>query len=120
MTTCHICTRKTAAEETWYCYWCGKPTCNGCAVAIQLPLDTTAVACRHCQDRFSEAHGEADDPTLEIVVNAALSGHELGVWVETESADGWQATCRTCEQTVWVGVTGMQYSLLSDVCTQTS
>lgn len=53
---------------------------------------------------------------LEIMVNAAGAGHDLGLWEETPTGDGWQARCRKCGGTIWVGKKGLQYSLLEDVC----
>jgi hypothetical protein len=57
---------------------------------------------------------------LEIAVNAAAAGHELGGFEPVDDTDGrangWQARCRICGMTAWVGLNGLQYSLLGDVC----
>lgn len=54
------------------------------------------------------------NPLIEAAAEAALGGHDLGQWQQVEN--GWQATCRLCEFTVWVGDDGMRYSLLEDEC----
>ena len=51
---------------------------------------------------------------LEAMVIAALGGHELGVWEPTRR--GWQAKCKLCTMTVWVGESAPSYSLLADKC----
>ncbi len=51
---------------------------------------------------------------LHARVNAALSGHDLGPFDEVDN--GYQAACRLCGKTVWVGESGLMYSLLEDVC----
>lgn len=51
---------------------------------------------------------------VEAMVEAALGGHELGIWEPVEG--GYQATCRGCGMTSWMGNTGLRYSLLEDVC----
>lgn len=38
---------------------------------------------------------------LELHVNAALAGHDLGSFERVEN--GYQARCRRCGQTAWVG-----------------
>jgi hypothetical protein len=55
---------------------------------------------------------------LECQVNAALSGHDLGPFepVQNQIADGWQAKCRRCGQSVWVSRAGPIYSLLDGQC----
>ena len=51
---------------------------------------------------------------LHARVNAALSGHDLGPFDEVDN--GYQAACRRCGKTVWVGESGLLYSLLGDAC----
>ncbi len=51
---------------------------------------------------------------LEVQVNAALAGHDLGPFEEVDN--GYQAKCRRCGKTVWVGENGLIYSLLADTC----
>jgi len=47
----------------------------------------------------------------------ALAGHDLGSFEEVDTtAGGYQATCRRCAKTVWVGRQGLIYSLLGEVC----
>jgi hypothetical protein len=58
----------------------------------------------------------ADEAMMEMMVNAAAEGHDLTAWVLTEDGTGWQARCRRCQGTAWVGRSGVQYSLLADVC----
>lgn len=58
----------------------------------------------------------ADEAMMEIMVNAAAEGHDLTAWVLTEDGAGWQARCRRCQGTVWVGRSGVQYSLLAETC----
>ena len=55
---------------------------------------------------------------LEIQVNAALAGHDLGPFeqVKTFEGAGYQAKCRRCNQTAWVGESGLLYSLLAEQC----
>ena len=52
----------------------------------------------------------------EIAVEAALGGHDLGAWAVTEDGRGWQAECRLCAMTAWVGASGVMYVLLADRC----
>lgn len=57
------------------------------------------------------------DTVLEIQVNAALAGHDLGPFESAETlTGGYQARCRRCGRTVWVGDNGLMYSLLGDKC----
>lgn len=51
---------------------------------------------------------------LELQVDAALAGHDLAPFERVEN--GYQARCRRCGQTVWVGESGVQYSLLAARC----
>ena len=61
----------------------------------------------------------ADESRMEVMVDAALSGHDLTVWEydDKRSTPGWQARCRRCDRTVWVGAQGLIYSLLDESCT---
>jgi hypothetical protein len=45
-------------------------------------------------------------------VNAALSDHDLGLFEPVES--GYQAICRMCGKSVWVGNSRVMYSLLGE------
>lgn len=112
---CQTCDRQAAAGETYFCYWCGEPVCIRCLVRIHLPLATEAVSCLRCQQQ-SGKNAAADEAMWEVVVEAALAGHDLGGWELTADGRGWEARCRRCAQTVWVGVSGVQYSLLADRC----
>ena len=56
-----------------------------------------------------------NEAMLEIAVNAVGGGHELGGFELTER-NGFQAECRRCGMTAWVGVDGVMYSLLGDSC----
>jgi hypothetical protein len=45
---------------------------------------------------------------LEAQVNAALSGHDIGPFEPVDTVTGgYQAVCRKCGQTVWVGDSGV-------------
>ena len=61
-----------------------------------------------------------NESMLEIAINAAGSGHDLGPFEPVEDGNGkpngHQARCRRCEQSAWVDDTGLMYSLLDDVC----
>ena len=57
---------------------------------------------------------------LEIAVNAAAGGHDLGGFETVGNAggtiNGYQAKCRLCGMTTWVGDNGLRNSLLDDIC----
>jgi hypothetical protein len=57
----------------------------------------------------------SDEAALETMVNAALSGHDLTPFDPVPSG-GYQSRCRRCARTVWLGPTGLIYSLLSYLC----
>ncbi len=52
---------------------------------------------------------------LQVQVEAALQGHDLAGF-EVVDERGFQAGCRKCGGTVWVGVSGLIYSLLAESC----
>ena len=54
------------------------------------------------------------DAMLEAQVEAALGGHDIGPFEEVDN--GYQAACRRCDMTSWVGADGVRYSLLEDTC----
>ena len=58
----------------------------------------------------------ANEAMLEIAVNSSAAGHDLSGFEPVEDADGrhtgYQARCRNCGQTAWVGTNGLVYSLL--------
>jgi len=54
------------------------------------------------------------DAILEAQVEATLGGHDIGAFETVE--DGYQATCKRCGQTSWVGWNGLRHSLLEDAC----
>ena len=54
------------------------------------------------------------DAILEAQVEATLGGHDIGAFETVE--DGYQATCKRCGQTSWVGQNGLRHSLLEDAC----
>jgi hypothetical protein len=62
----------------------------------------------------------ANEAMLEIAVNAAGDEHDLGGFVSVDAdvglPDGYEARCRRCGRTVWVGDDGMRYSLLGNSC----
>ncbi len=63
----------------------------------------------------------AKESILAIQVNAALSGHDLGPFEPVEVlTGGYEARCRKCNQSAWVGDSGLMYSLLGEECQDTS
>lgn len=64
----------------------------------------------------------ARESMLEVMVNAALTGHDLAGFEPVNEAGshstGWQAVCRLCGGSVWVGKSGLVYSLLAEQCGQ--
>lgn len=52
---------------------------------------------------------------LQTQVNAALQGHDLTGY-EVVDERGFQAKCRKCGGTAWVGVSGLIYSMLTESC----
>ena len=60
---------------------------------------------------------EARESVLEIQVNATLSGHDLGPFEPVEVlTGGYEARCRNCSQSAWVGDLGIMDSLLEERC----
>ena len=112
---CSTCEEYLVQADAWFCYWCGKMICADCAISLQLPMDTTGVVCVDCESDEDEI-GSAEETRIEVMVDAAFDGHDLAEWVQTEDRNGWQARCRRCDMTVWVGVSGVQYSLLGEGC----
>ena len=112
---CVACHKTAKESDTFFCYWCGQPVCADCGRSVSLPLNTEAVVCPPCQHK-TEANEAADETMWAAMVEAALAGHDLTSWQLTEDGNGWQAHCRRCEKTVWVGASGVMYSLLSDRC----
>jgi hypothetical protein len=54
---------------------------------------------------------------LEAQVEAAFQGHDLGPFEPVENTiTGFQAVCRKCGQSIWVGKNGLMYSLLGERC----
>jgi hypothetical protein len=52
---------------------------------------------------------------LEVQVDAALANHDLGPFEDVDpEIGGYQAECRRCGKTVWVGKQGLIYSLLGE------
>jgi len=64
-----------------------------------------------------ELSKDAKESILSIQVNAALAGHDLGPFEPVEVlTGGYEARCRNCNQSAWVGDSGLMYSLLDDSC----
>lgn len=65
---------------------------------------------------------EAKESILEIQVNAALAGHDLGPFelVESFEGSGYEARCRRRDQSAWVGESGLMYCLLGERCSVVS
>jgi hypothetical protein len=61
-----------------------------------------------------------DATILEIQVEAHLQGHAMGSFLLTEDERGYEAHCARCGMSVWVGMSGVFYSLLEDVCPGTA
>ncbi len=60
---------------------------------------------------------DAKESILSIQVDSALSGHDLGPFEPVEVlTGGYEARCRNCNQSAWVGDSGIMYSLLVDQC----
>jgi hypothetical protein len=60
---------------------------------------------------------EAKASMLEVMVEAALHGHDLGPFEPAEaSGGGYNAVCRQCGWSVWVGNNGLMYTLLKENC----
>jgi hypothetical protein len=54
---------------------------------------------------------------LETQVNAALAGHDIGPFEPVDpEIGGYQAACRRCGKTAWVGGNGLIYSLMAEKC----
>ncbi len=62
----------------------------------------------------------AKESMLEIAVDAAAGGHDLGgfglVVDHDGNPNGYQARCRKCKLTAWVDFSGAMYNLLADRC----
>ena len=57
------------------------------------------------------------DANLEIMVTAALNGHDLTPFEPlVQLGRGYQARCRNCAKTVWVRENGLIYSMLDVEC----
>ena len=112
---CRNCTKDSTSSETYFCYWCGHSVCAQCVRYVLLPLDTEAAVCPDCQHKPAWNDMVADS-MMALMVEAALVGHDLTEWVLVEDGSGWQTQCRLCQETAWVGISGGQYSLLSDHC----
>lgn len=116
MKQCKDCKTEIPFEHEYYCYYCGRAVCSSCVKRVDLSLHTQATCCVSCWQEQYVAQANANETRMEIMVNAAFNGHDLSEWQLTESEDGWQATCRKCAGTIWVGKKGLQYSLLTDPC----
>ena len=69
----------------------------------------------------AEVESELRESLLKIQVNAALSGHDLGPFEPVEVlTGGYEARCRKCNQSAWVGDSGLMYSLLAEECSVVS
>lgn len=61
----------------------------------------------------------AKQSLLESMVNAALAGHDLDPFEPHDgqgATAGYQAICKRCKKSVWVGENGLIYSLLEESC----
>lgn len=114
METCTTCQNSYNADDMYFCYVCSKRICSNCVQFITLPQDTKASICASCLERYKQEQSKANEPMMEAMVNAALNGHDLGEWIPVKT--GWQANCRKCSKSVWVGSEGVIYSLLNAPC----
>jgi hypothetical protein len=66
-----------------------------------------------------EVNQAARESILESQVNAALAGYDIGPFEPgvSEAGRGWQARCRRCDRSVWVGRNRVMYSLLGECFT---
>ena len=68
-------------------------------------------------DCYAVTNDQVRAAILEIQVNAALAGHDLGPFVEVDTiSGGYEVRCRKCGQSAWVGESGLMYSLLGYEC----
>ena len=60
----------------------------------------------------------AKESILEIQVDAALLNHDLGPFepVTSVAGGGYEAHCRRCDLSAWVGESGLMYSLFDEPC----
>lgn len=69
---------------------------------------------------MDKAEQELREAILEAQAEAALGGHDLGPFEPVEDQDGrpngYEAECRLCKLTSWVGPQGLRYSLLESEC----
>jgi hypothetical protein len=64
-----------------------------------------------------ESERELKDAILEAQVEASFQGHDLGPFEPVEVlTGGYEARCRKCNQSAWVGDSELMYSLLDDSC----
>ena len=79
---------------------------------------TTALGVNEdCRRRIMGIKNEFKEAVLEALVEAALGGHDIGPQEPVETVTGgYEAKCRLCEATSWVGDNGLRYSLLEDTC----
>jgi hypothetical protein len=63
-----------------------------------------------------ESERELKDAILEAQVEASFQCHDLGPFEPVEVlTGGYEARCRKCNQTAWVGESGLMYSLLGSI-----
>jgi len=60
------------------------------------------------------AESNVQEAMWQTMAEATLGGHDLGNFERVES--GWQAKCRQCGHTTWVGDDGLRYGLLDAGC----
>lgn len=64
---------------------------------------------------------QAKASMLEVMVDASLQGHDLGPFEPVDViTGGFQAVCRRCARSVWVGENGLMYSLLEENCSKSA
>ena len=64
-----------------------------------------------------ETSQQLRESLLEAQAEAALGGHELEPFQAVDTiSGGYEARCKLCQMTTWVGENGLRYSLLEDRC----
>ncbi len=54
---------------------------------------------------------------MALMGGLAMGGHDLGPFEPVEVlTGGYEARCRSCNQSAWVWDSGLMYSLLGDSC----
>ena len=64
-----------------------------------------------------ETREKLREAILEAQAEAALGGHDIGSFQAVDTiTGGYEARCKLCQMTTWIGENGLRYSLLEDSC----